>query len=204
LDSTSRTGNYRIVTTQLLSELPRHRHQLSFEYDERHSYHLLVDRSLVFGCLVDRMFDRKVALAFLFDCADSFWSKLGTEQQRQQQLISESAAAFSLEREKEFASMLSSQMDYYSSNPSLERIQAAQRRLQEVRDQLEINIESLLHRNQKIELLTGQAREMSQQARKFQERGAAVKQTMYRRNLKHLGFLVIGAVVILWLIVRLF
>jgi len=91
-------------------------------------------------------------------------------------------------------------VDYYAHNPSHERVAQITEKLNSVKDELMIGVESLLERGEKINDLSNRVDQMANRAQKFNTNSQQMKQRILeKRNAKHYIFLAILIGVILWL-----
>jgi len=190
---TSTSGNFITVTSFLLQKISLNDSQVSYSYDG-HMFHIIVERGTTFLCLTEESFDRRTAFAF-FDTKSRFFSRYSDE-------VITQAAAFSLN--DDFSRILANQMDYYSHNPAADKINQVKLQLENTKEQMNNNIEKLLSRMERVDLLVGNADTMNQQATKFQSQSKEVQWKIYKKNLKYMFFIVIIVVIILWLCASLF
>jgi len=72
------------------------------------------------------------------------------------------------------------------------------------KEKMNNNIEKLLSRMERVDLLVGNADTMSQQANKFQTQSNEVQWKIYKKNMKYMIFIVFIILIIIWLCASLF
>lgn len=77
-------------------------------------------------------------------------------------------------------------MDLFSRerDGNLDRVSRVQGEIEEVRQVMVANIDKVLERGEKIELLVDKAENLNQQAFKFRKQSSALKSAMWMKNLK--------------------
>ena len=156
---TSSSGNFPTVTRVLLSKIPEQDGRMSYEYD-KHIFHYIVDQGITFLCMSDLETKRRLAFSFLDDIQKTFREKYGN-------IIEQTALAFSLN--DSFSIILKDKIEYYSNNPSSDNITRVQTQIDTVRDVMMENIDVLLDRGERIELLVDKTDQLSQSAFKFEK-----------------------------------
>merc|ERR1712207_70430 len=93
------------------------------------------------------------------------------------------AIAFSMN--EEFSKTIQSRMEYYNSpNPNVDSIGIVKNQIEEVKDVMVQNIEKVLERGEKIELLVDKTDRLSKQAFRFQATSRSLRRTMYWRRIR--------------------
>lgn len=187
---TSTSGNFPTVTRMLLNKIPSNTDsKMSYKYDT-HVFHYIVESEITYLCMADASFKRRLPFAFLDDIKERFKGQYG-EQAR-------SAIAFAMN--EEFSRVLQRQMDYFNGNPQADAVGRVQNQLAEVKDVAMKNIEKVLERGEKIELLVDKTDRMKNTAVKFQKTSRNLKNAQWWNNMKMwLVIILIAAVVILFI-----
>lgn len=155
---TSTSGNFPTVTRVLLSKIPESDGKMSYVYD-KHVFHYIVDDGITFLCMSEEDAKRRIAFAFLEDVMSLWREKFRS--------IEQTALAFSLN--DAFSPVLKQRIDYYSTNQSTtDNITRVQAQIESVKDVMVENIEKVLERGEKIELLVDKTDKLNQQAYKFE------------------------------------
>jgi len=191
------SGNFNLVCLQLIKTL-RPNSSMSYNYENqcfppRYMFHTLNEDSLSYVCLSDSAFPAQSAYDFLFDLRDKFTSKYGAQ--------SKTAIGLSA---KDFAQIVKERMAYFN-NPSSDHLQMTRRNIEEAHKVMIENLDKVLSRGQKIELLVDKTALMSDEAvtmrRTVRTRQATkVKQHYWWKNLK-MSLLMIAVLLAIGLVV---
>jgi len=95
-------------------------------------------------------------------------------------------------------------MDYFSHNPAKERITQIRAKMDSTKKQINHNLELLLNRGEKLEILVGQTESLIGQSEKFKQQSKRIQMVVLWRQAKYLAFLVCLALIIFWLFLSLF
>ncbi len=187
---TASSGNFPTVTRVLLSKIQSDTDsKMSYVYD-KHVFHYIVDNGITFLCMTDDDYKRRIVFSFLEDVIKIWREKYIA--------IEQSAIAFSLN--DTFSPVLRQRLEFYSSNPSADNIARVQSQIDAVKDVMVENIDRVLERGEKIELLVDKTDRLNQQAFKFERSSRSLKREMlwkkYRNYLLLFVLLVIIAVFI--------
>mmetsp|Transcript_63889 Transcript_63889/g.76795 ORF Transcript_63889/g.76795 Transcript_63889/m.76795 type:complete len:221 (+) Transcript_63889:153-815(+) len=167
---TSTSGNFPTVTRVLLAKIPSQDGRMSYVYDD-HIFHYVVECGICFLCMSDEMNKHRVPFALLNDMKELFFSKYGRE-------LPQRAIAFSLN--DEFSRIIDERMEYYNGdNPNLDSISTVQNQINDVRDVMVQNIEKVLERGEKIELLVDKTDRLNQQAFKFESSSRTLRRAVW-------------------------
>jgi len=189
---TSTSGNFTTVTRRILEKIPPNDNKMSYVYD-RHIFHYIVDDGITFLCLADEEFGRRIAFAFLEDIKNRFKATYGDR--------GKTALAYGMNAD--FSRVLQNQMDYYSNNPNADRINRVRAEIDEVKSVMVHNIESVLERGERIELLVDRTENLNQTAFKFKKQSTQLKRAMWWKNVKIMIILAFVVLVIIYFIVAL-
>jgi vesicle-associated membrane protein 7 len=118
--------------------------------------------------------ERRIPFAFLEDIKNRFKYTYGDR--------GKTAIAFQMN--EDFGRELQKQMDYYNANPASDNIGRVQTQLDEVKGVMVENIEKVLERGEKIELMVDKTDKLNQQAFKFEKQSKRLKNAMWWRNLR--------------------
>lgn len=139
--TTHMTGNFSTVTRVLLKKIPPNDAKLSYVYD-KYIFHYMVVSGLTYLCMTDPEFNRLQAFTFLGDIKDRFLAIYGDR--------GKSVQAYSLNAD--FQKELETKMEHFNSR-SENRISQVREELNQVKDVVMGNIDKVLDRGEKIELL---------------------------------------------------
>lgn len=184
---TATSGNFPTVTRVLLSKIPTHDGKMSYVYD-RYVFHYIVEAGITYLCMANDMAKRRIPFAFLEDIKMRFKTQFGD--------AIHSAIAFSMN--EEFRPVLRRQMEYYNNDPSADNITQVKRDLDDVKNVMVENIEKVLERGEKIELLVDKTDRLNQTAFKFEKTSKQLKTAMFWRQVRFyaIAFLVVAFVIL--------
>jgi vesicle-associated membrane protein 7 len=120
----------------------------------------------------------RIPFAFLEDMKREFTSKYGAE-------APQTAIAFSMN--EEFSPAIEQRMTYFNSDEAdrgIDNIGQVKSQIDEVRDVMVQNIEKVLERGEKIELLVDKTDRLNQQAFRFEASGRSLHRAMYWKKMK--------------------
>ncbi|CAN1327654.1 Putative vesicle-associated membrane protein 726 [Linum perenne] len=222
------SGNFNSIAFQCLQKLPASNNKFTYNCDG-HTFNYLVDNGyseflptffflLVFisrfcffcsdlyllwltDCLcycaaycvvADESAGRQVPMAFLERIKEDFMSKYGSGK-------ATTATANSLN--KEFGPKLKEHMQYCVDHPEeISKLAKVKAQVSEVKGVMMENIEKVLDRGEKIELLVDKTENLHQQAQDFRSTGTQIRRKMWLQNMK-IKLIVLGILVALILII---
>jgi hypothetical protein len=156
---TSSSGNFPTVTRVLLSKIPEEDGKMSYVYD-KHIFHFIVDSGITFLCMADDQMKRRIAFSFLDEIKTLWRRNYSAEEQ--------TALAFAMN--ELFSPILKAKTESFASNgPSSDNLTKVQAQLDSVKDVMVENIDRVLQRGEKIELLVDKSERLSTQAKKFEK-----------------------------------
>jgi len=186
--SSGLTGNFSTVTRVLLKKIPEQDGKLSYLYD-KYIFHYMVEDGLTYLCMTDRDFTRAVAFQFLSDIKDRFVATYGDR--------GKTAIAFAFNAD--FQRVLQQQMDKFNTQKT-DKIAKVQEEISQVKDVMIKNIDKVLERGEKIELLVDKTEVLDQHAFKFKKQSRKLKNSMWWKNIKLMVLIVIMIIVIIYVI----
>ncbi|KAJ8606759.1 hypothetical protein CTAYLR_009571, partial [Chrysophaeum taylorii] len=184
-EHTSHSGNHPTATRVLLAKISQLDAKMSYVYD-RHVFHYVVENGITYLCMAAETTRRRVAFAFLEDAKIRFSSHYAE--------IMHKAPAFTMNAD--FAPILERQMHYYNQDDS-DDLTKVKTQLDDVKNVMVENIEKVLERGEKIELLVDKTDRLNQQAFKFEKTSRQLRTAIFWRKLKTYA---IAAAVMLFLV----
>eukprot|EP00549_Striatella_unipunctata_P016831 CAMPEP_0118702152 /NCGR_PEP_ID=MMETSP0800-20121206/17705_1 /TAXON_ID=210618 ORGANISM="Striatella unipunctata, Strain CCMP2910" /NCGR_SAMPLE_ID=MMETSP0800 /ASSEMBLY_ACC=CAM_ASM_000638 /LENGTH=189 /DNA_ID=CAMNT_0006603267 /DNA_START=39 /DNA_END=605 /DNA_ORIENTATION=+ len=170
--ATSATGNFPTVTRVLLSKIPTTDGKMTYVYDQ-YVFHYVVENGICYLCMSDELHKHRIPYAFLHDMKDRTVSRYGID-------ILTRAIAFSLN--EEFSPIIEERMNFYNSGDAektIDTIGAVKSQIEDVKDVMVQNIEKVLERGEKIELLVDKTDRLNQQAFKFEASSRTLRRSMW-------------------------
>jgi vesicle-associated membrane protein 7 len=157
---------------------------------DNYVFHYVVDRGLTFLCLADEKQKRRVPFLFLDDVRSKFQASYGERAM--------TAIAFAMNGE--FARVLQDRMDFFNDNPEADNLSKVKGQIEDVKGVMVDNIEKVLARGEKIELLVDKTEQLNQSAKRFQRASKSLKTAMWWKNVKMWGLIAVIVIIIIWLI----
>lgn len=161
---------------------------------DHHTFNYLADAGYVYLVVADEEFGRQIPFACLDRIRDEFKATYGGRVQ--------DAIAHSLDRS--FGPKLKEHMDYCTQNPDkISKVTRVQQQVSEVKEIMMDNIEKVLDRGEKIELLVDKTENLRFQADNFHRTGRALRRRMWWQNLKMklmMGGAVLAIIIVLFCI----
>ncbi|OQS04380.1 vesicle-associated membrane protein [Thraustotheca clavata] len=170
---TASSGNFPTVTRVLLAKIPLEDSKMSYVYD-MHVFHYIVKDGITYLCMADNDFKRRVPFQFLEDMKNRFLTTYGDR--------GRTAIAFAMNAE--FQHVIQRQMDYFNANPEVDTVIQVQQSLDEVKDTMVENIEKVLGRGEKFELLVDRTDQLNQQSFVFNRKSRKLRKAMWWRSMK--------------------
>lgn len=145
-------GNFNLMAMKLLSKL-RKNASTSYTYEDKFIFHTHNADGLTFLCMAENAFSSHTAFTFLFDIKERFLKTF--ERTRE---------AIALSAEREFGSILQERLNYYNKNPQADRLSTARANLERAREVMIENIDKVLARGERIEILVSKTDFMTESA----------------------------------------
>ncbi|KAJ3681551.1 hypothetical protein LUZ60_016040 [Juncus effusus] len=217
-EHTSFSGNFSTIAIQCLQKLPPNSNKFTYSCDG-HTFNYLVEKDFVFLVVADEGVGRSVPFIFLDRVKEDFLKRYGSdlngsdeeaglhpladEFDEDDDLFEDRfSVAYSLDRE--FGPKLKEHMQYCISHPEeMSKISKLKAQITEVKGIMMDNIEKVLDRGEKIELLVDKTENLQFQADSFQRHGRQLRRKMWLQNLQFklmIGGGVLVFIVIIWLI----
>ena len=159
---TARAKPYTDTIQKVLEKIPKRQGKMTYAL-EKFKFHYMVDeKGVVFLCMADENASTRLCFAFLEGTKAKFTSHYGDP--------------------SDFKSTLFDQMKYYN-NPKNDKIKAIRQQIDETKNVMVDNIEKVLERGEKIEVLVAKTEELNIQAQTFKKQAVAVKRKMWWKNI---------------------
>lgn len=183
---TPTSGNFPTITRVLLGKIPDQDGKMSYVYDH-YVFHYIVENHITYLCMCDDMNKRRVPFLFLEDIKQRFTSAYGESVQ--------TAHAFAMS--EEFGRTMQKQMEFYNSS-SADSFAQVNSKLDDVKNVMVQNIEMVLERGEKLELLVDKTDKLQAEAFKFNRGAKALKDAMLWRQIKlyAIGFAIVGFIIL--------
>ena len=144
-------GNFNMLALKLLSKVKKNA-SASYVYENKYIFHYNNDNEFTFLCMTDAAFHNRTAYAFLFDIKDRFFEKYGEN--------AKALAGYGANRE--FSEILKGKMSFYNNDQgSPDKLKIVRENIDRTKDIMIENIDKVLARGEKIELLVNKTHQLS-------------------------------------------
>eukprot|EP00636_Phaeomonas_parva_P009456 CAMPEP_0118887670 /NCGR_PEP_ID=MMETSP1163-20130328/25299_1 /TAXON_ID=124430 /ORGANISM="Phaeomonas parva, Strain CCMP2877" /LENGTH=210 /DNA_ID=CAMNT_0006826165 /DNA_START=214 /DNA_END=846 /DNA_ORIENTATION=+ len=184
---TNTRGNFPAITVELLGKIRQEDHRMSVTQDQ-YAFHYEIAHGITYLCLSDDVERRRVAFAFLEEMQQNFDTTYGDRAQ--------TAIAYGM---SEFGNALQRLMAKYN-DPGNDSLGQVQQRLADVKDVMVQNIDAVLERGERLEVLVDKSDHLNQEAFMFKQSSRQLKNAMFWRKVKiYLLITFVVGIVILFL-----
>ncbi|KAF7982728.1 hypothetical protein HWV62_26594 [Athelia sp. TMB] len=183
------------ATQTILSKIPPNNSKLTYVW-EQFLFHHVSEGGFTYLVMADDSAGRRMPFAFLAELQRAFTS-----------LPSSSSSLSSLPAhglQGSFSPTIATLMETYNTAPPTDELARAQTELNQVKDIMVQNVEQILSRGERIELLVDKTDNMANQATAFRRGARGVRRQMWWKNSKITALGIIVGLVLLWIIVAQF
>ncbi|DBB02583.1 TPA: hypothetical protein ACH3X3_011563 [Trebouxia sp. C0006] len=184
-------GNANLVAHRILDKLPSEDSRVSYT-QELYVFHVLVHSGLAFVCMAEEAFGRRIPFAFLDDIRDKFLSAYGPE-------AAQYAVAY--EYNTEFSGVLQQRMRYFANDPNADAINRVRGGVAEVKNIMVENIEKVLERGERIELLVDKTDHLQSESFAFKRDASRMKKKMWWTNVRWMAAVTAVVLVIIYVVI---
>ncbi|KAL2926602.1 hypothetical protein RDABS01_029941 [Bienertia sinuspersici] len=185
------TGNFTSIASQCLQKLPATNNKFTYNCDG-HTFNFLVSDGFTFCVVAVESVGRQIPMAFLERVKDDFNKRYGG---------GKAATAQAKSLNKDFGPKLKEHMQYCVDHPDeMNKLAKVQAQISEVKGVMMDNIEKVLDRGEKIELLVDKTENLRSQAQDFRQQGTQMRRKMWFQNMK-IKLIVLGIILALILII---
>lgn len=178
------------ATQTILSKIPPNDSKLTYVW-EQYFFHYVSEGGYIYLVMADDSAGRRMPFAFLAELQRKFGSAPSSSSQ-------EDLPAYGLQGS--FGPVISSLMHTYNTAPPMDELARAQHELNQVKDIMVQNVEQILSRGERIELLVDKTDAMAGQATAFRRGARSVRRQMWWKNKKILGLSVVVTLFLIWML----
>lgn len=190
-DYTDFSGNFAGIAAQCLQKLPATNNKFTYSCDG-HTFNYLVDNGFTYCVVAVESVGRQIPIAYLERIKEDFTNRYGG---------GKAAIAVANSLKKEFGPKLKEQMQYCMDHPEeVSKLAKVKAQVSEVKGVMMENIEKVLDRGEKIELLVDKTENLRSQAQVFRQQGGQIKRKMWWQNMK-IKLIVLAILIVLILII---
>lgn len=174
-DYTDFSGNFAGIAAQCLQKLPATNNKFTYNCDG-HTFNYLVDNGFTYCVVAAESVGRQIPIAYLERIKEDFTNRYGG---------GKAAIAVANSLKKEFGPKLKEQMQYCMDHPEeVSKLAKVKAQVSEVKGVMMENIDKVLDRGVKIELLVDKTENLHSQAQDFRQIGTQIKRKMWWQNMK--------------------
>ncbi|KAM7526770.1 hypothetical protein LguiA_016672 [Lonicera macranthoides] len=213
-EHTPYSGNFSTIAVQCLQKLPSNSSKYTYSCDG-HTFNFLIDSGFVFLVVADETLGRSVPFVFLEKVKDDFKQRYGASIRSDESHpladddddddLFEDRFSIAYNLDREFGPRLKEHMEYCMNHPDeISKLSKLKAQITEVKGIMMDNIEKVLDRGEKIELLVDKTENLQFQADSFQRQGRQLRRKMWLQNLQMklmIGGAIFALIIILWLLV---
>lgn len=185
---TSSSGNFPTITRVLLGKIGEEDTKMSYIYDQ-YIFHYIVENRITYLCMCDESTKRRLPFNFLEDMKQRFTDTYGER--------AHTAIAFAMSND--FGKIIQKQMEFFNSS-SADSFAQVNNKLDDVKNIMVKNIEMVLERGEKLELLVDKADKLQSEAFKFERQSKSLKNAMYWRRIKLFALIFFVVALLIWIL----
>ncbi|CAI8612587.1 unnamed protein product [Vicia faba] len=190
-DHTDFIGNFPEIALQCLQRLPATNTKFTYNTDG-HTFNYLTHDGFTYCVVAVESFDRHIAMAFLDRIKEDFTTRYGG---------GKAATAIAKSLNKEFGPKLKEHMQFCVEHPEeVSKLAKVKAQVSEVQDVMMQNIDQVLNRQVKIDVLMGQTENLHNQAQDFRGETGQLKRKMWFQNMK-IKLIVVAIIIVIILII---
>ncbi|KAJ7312872.1 VAMP/synaptobrevin-like protein [Mycena albidolilacea] len=186
--------NFSQATEKILSKIPPNDSKLTYVWEE-FLFHYISEGGLTYLVMADDSAGRRMPFAFLADLQRKFAGAPSSS-------ASSDTPAHGLQGS--FGPVIAALMHTYNTAPPEDELARAQTELNQVKNIMVQNVEQILSRGERIELLVDKTDVMAGQATAFRRGARNVRRQMWWRNTKIMALCVLVGLVFLWIFIAQF
>eukprot|EP01104_Vermistella_antarctica_P012798 TRINITY_DN3772_c0_g1_i1.p1 TRINITY_DN3772_c0_g1~~TRINITY_DN3772_c0_g1_i1.p1 ORF type:complete len:220 (+),score=31.86 TRINITY_DN3772_c0_g1_i1:147-806(+) len=183
------SGNFITISRVILDKLGPEEAKRSFDYD-RCVFHFMVHEGITYLCMTDGNFPRRIAFGFLEDVKNSFAATYSRDA-----ILHSHAFAMN----ENYSRTLVGRMEYFTNTPP-DKIHEIRQQIDDTRDIMHENIDKLLERHEKIEMLVQKTETLSNESFVFKKQSEKLKCALIRKNIIWTVVIVFFALAAIWLL----
>ncbi|PRW57246.1 vesicle-associated membrane 714 [Chlorella sorokiniana] len=178
-------GNSSVVAVGLLGKVPPQDGFRASWAAGRHIFHVLHAGGLTYLCMADQAVGKRIPFAFLADMQQQFEQRYGS--------VAEGAIAY--EMNSEFAPLLRDRMHYFNTDPRADTLTRVRGEVTDLKNVMVDNIEKVLGRGERLEVLVEKTDSLGQQAFAFKRQARVLRRHMWWQNAR-MGLVITAVVVV--------
>ncbi|CAA2998483.1 vesicle-associated membrane 727 [Olea europaea subsp. europaea] len=213
-EHTPYSGNFSTIAVQCLQKLPSNSSKYTYSCDG-HTFNFLIDSGFVFLAVANESMGRVIPFVFLERVKDDFKQRYGdsiktdcprplADEEDEDDELFEDRFSIAYNLDREFGPRLKEHMQYFMNHPDeISKLSKVRAQITEVKGIMMDNIEKVLDRGEKIELLVDKTENLQFQADNFQRHGRQLRRKMWLQSLHMklmIGIAILILICIIWFI----
>ncbi|XP_074578718.1 vesicle-associated membrane protein 711-like [Curcuma longa] len=182
--------NANAVARQILERIPDSQDTHVSYSQDRHIFHVKLTDGLTVLCVADDTAGRRIPFTFLEDIHGRFVKTYGR--------ACHTAPAYGMN--DEFSRILSQQIDYYSNDPNADRMNRIKGEMSQVRSVMIENIDKVLERGERLELLVDKTANMQGNTIRFRKQARRFRNSVWWQNIKLTIVLILLILIIIYVV----
>eukprot|EP00882_Tetradesmus_deserticola_P005130 GHRQ01005403.1.p1 GENE.GHRQ01005403.1~~GHRQ01005403.1.p1 ORF type:complete len:271 (+),score=123.77 GHRQ01005403.1:462-1274(+) len=184
------SGNFKTVGIECLQNAQMQEDKFVVTADQ-YTFNFLIRQGYTYLAVADEAYGRQIPFAFLERVADAFTEKFGEK--------GRTAAEGGLHAS--FSPVMQRQLTYCMEHPEeISKMASVQRKVDEVKGVMLQNVEQVLVRGERLDVLVDRTDDLRDQAARFQKQGTQLRKRMWWQNFR-VKLIVIGVVVLLVVVI---
>ncbi|XP_065181587.1 uncharacterized protein LOC135812190 [Sycon ciliatum] len=189
-DFTDMTGNFETITISMLGRLSKNTEKRVTFHAGEYNYHVINSDGLSYIVMANKNLQDKYAFAYLRDIRTRF---------AQGPLVERAITAKSYELRRDFTHVLGSQMEFHREEMNRpNRLEELSSQVEEVKGIMTQNIERVLERGEKLDILVEKAADLEADASTFKKTSHDLRKRYWWKNMK---WKILIAIVVLLIII---
>ncbi|KAJ6598280.1 VAMP synaptobrevin-like protein [Mycena vulgaris] len=185
--------NFSQATQTIISKIPPNDSKLTYVW-EQFLFHYISEGGFTYLVMADDSAGRRMPFAFLADLQRKFTALPSSSSPPSEPHALQSS----------FAPAIAALMHTYNTAPPADALARAQTELTAAKDIMVQNVEQILSRGERIELLVDKTDVMAGQATAFRRGARGVRRQMWWRNVKVVALAGVVGLVVLWILLAQF
>lgn len=181
------------ATKTILPQVPSNNSKLTFSW-QQYLIHCSWEEGITYLVIADESVGKRTPFAFLSELQRKFASAPSSS--------SDSTPAYALQ--SSFGPVITALIHTYNTDPPSDEISRAQAELNQVKDIMVHNVEQIISRGERIQLLVDKTDAMAGQATAFRRGARNVRRNMWWKSQKVLYLSYFVGLILLWLLVAQF
>eukprot|EP00735_Rhodelphis_limneticus_P007830 TRINITY_DN2049_c0_g1::TRINITY_DN2049_c0_g1_i1::g.21876::m.21876 TRINITY_DN2049_c0_g1::TRINITY_DN2049_c0_g1_i1::g.21876 ORF type:complete len:232 (+),score=25.02,sp/Q9LFP1/VA713_ARATH/31.16/1e-34,Synaptobrevin/PF00957.16/7.6e+02,Synaptobrevin/PF00957.16/3.1e-32,Longin/PF13774.1/3.5e+03,Longin/PF13774.1/7.6e-11,ATP-synt_S1/PF05827.7/0.059 TRINITY_DN2049_c0_g1_i1:66-698(+) len=178
VEYTEQTGNSAEICEKIVQQTNvAENGAASYQY-EGYCFHIQLSNRRAFICMTDLHFSRRRAFGYLNEIVNRF-------------------SEYEI-RPKDFRSVIKDRALFYSHDPEADKISKVQKEISDVKDVMKLNIDKVIERGEKLDVLVDKTDSLSQQAVQFRRKAAEVRRHFWWKNTRMIIIIVVLFLLILY------